>query len=71
MPSFAADLPGPLLEGDEQIANEPAVDLVGEAAIDVELGLSRADKHFGFVQGMHVEKYAAAAQIILRAHLAA
>jgi len=52
--SFSADPPGPLLEGDEQIANEPAVDLVGEAAIDVELGLSRADKHFGFVQGMHV-----------------
>ena len=54
MTSFSADLPGPLFQGDEQIANEPAVDLVGEAAIDVELGLSRADKHFGFVQGMHV-----------------
>src|ERR1700757_2082663 len=35
--SFAADLPGPLLKRDEQIANEAAADLVGERALGVEL----------------------------------
>src|SRR5262252_5080796 len=46
--SLARELAGPLLEGDEQVANEPASDLVGEAAFGVELGLRRADEHLGF-----------------------
>jgi hypothetical protein len=33
--------------------------------------VSDADKHFGLVERVHVEKYATAAEIILRAHLAA
>src|SRR5215472_14444794 len=38
--SVFSDLPGPLFERDEQIADEPARGLVGEAAVGVELGLS-------------------------------
>jgi len=39
----------PFIEGDEQIANEPATDLVGERALGVELGVSNADQHLGLV----------------------
>ena len=46
---LSADLPRPLLERDEQIADETAPDLVGETAVGVELGLSLADQHLGLV----------------------
>ena len=69
--SFSADLPGPLVEGDEQVANEPAPDLIGQTALGVELGRRSADEHLRLVHGVHVEKNAAAAQIVLRAHRAA
>src|SRR6516162_1707742 len=46
---FSANLPGPLFECDEQIANEPAPDLVGETAGGVKLGLRLADQHLRLV----------------------
>src|SRR6266446_7437007 len=42
--SFPTDQPGPFLEGDEQIADEPARDIIGQAAFIIELGLRLADK---------------------------
>src|SRR5437867_7287435 len=68
--SFPADEARPLLEGHQQIADEPAPGLVGEAAFGVEFGLRLADQHLGLVQGVHVEKDAAAPQIVLRARRA-
>ena len=46
---LVADVPGPSFEGDEQIANEPAPDLVGETAGGVKLGLRLADQHLRLV----------------------
>src|SRR6516165_5622636 len=60
------ELACPLLEGGEHVADETARSLVGEAAVGVELGVSNADQHFGFVDRVHVEKDTAFTQIVLR-----
>src|SRR3954451_19658452 len=73
LPSWSiltADQPGPFLEGDEHVADEPARGIVGQAARGVELRLRLADQHLGLVQRVHVEKDAGAAQIVLRARRA-
>src|SRR5271163_1836625 len=64
MSVLAPDLARPVLECDEQIANEPAPHLVREAAFGVELGVALADQHLGLVDRVHVEKDAAPAQIM-------
>src|SRR6266404_3473114 len=63
---LSADLPGPSGERNHQIANEAARRLVDEITLGVEFGLRLADQHFGLVERMHVEKDAAAPQIVLR-----
>src|SRR5215472_6645422 len=63
---LAADQPGPLFEGNQQIANKAAARLVGKSAGGVELGAGLADQDLGFVQRVHVEKDAAPAQVVLR-----
>src|ERR1700750_1872122 len=44
---FPADLPGPFLESDEHLADEPARRVVGQAPRGIELGLRLADQHLG------------------------
>ena len=39
----------PFIEGDEQITNEAAADLVGERTLGVELGVRDANQHLGLV----------------------
>src|SRR6516162_273693 len=67
---LAADQPRPLFEGDEHVADKPARRIVGQAPRGVEFGLRVADLHLGFVQRVHVEIDAAAAQIVLGARRA-
>src|SRR5882724_5375742 len=61
------DLLRPCCEINHHIADEAARGLVGELAVRVELGLSLTDQDLGFVERVHVEKNAAAAQIVLGA----
>src|SRR5712692_8557162 len=67
---FLRDLPGPPDEGGHQITDQVLRDLVQQIALGVEFGLRLADQHLGFVERVHVEKDAAAAQIVLGARAA-
>src|SRR5216683_1900091 len=64
------DLPGPADQRYHQVADQVLRDLVQQIALGVEFGLRLADQHLGLVQGVHVEKDAAAAQIVLGARAA-
>src|SRR5438105_2952946 len=67
---LAADQSGPFFEVNQHVADEPARDVIGQAPRGVEFGLRLADLHLGLVQRVHVEKDAAAAQIVLGARRA-
>src|SRR5437899_3999066 len=62
-----ADQPRPSCQIRHQFADQVARDLVEQIAVGVEFCLRLADQHLGLVQGVHVEKDAAAAQVALRA----
>src|SRR4051794_37700895 len=47
---LAADEPGPFLERDEHVADEPSRGIVGQSPRGVEFGLRLADQHLGLVQ---------------------
>src|ERR1700731_155230 len=66
----APDQSGPFLEVYKHVADEPARRVVGQSARGIEFGLRLADQHLGLVQRVHVEKDAAAAQVVLRARSA-
>src|ERR1700719_1249379 len=59
--------PCPGREVGHQIADEAARRLVGKITVRVKFGLRLTDQHFRLVERMHIEKDAAAPQIVLRA----
>src|SRR6266567_8392876 len=67
---FLRNLSGPADEGGHQITDQVLGDLIQQIPLGVEFGLRLADQHLGLVERVHVEKDAAAAQIILGARTA-